>query len=174
MYGNPEEIRRQAIKIRQEAEMTRMDAGRGARADAVQWKSRAAQRYREQLGDAARQAGSATGELEKVSDLLLRHAAAVQEQLDRIAAAERWFRGQADRAGREARGLGSTALQVGGDVVEGMGDFLSGSLDWAQRQGEQLAGEAQQRADDLNRQVARLPGGDRGWLEAARARGWAG
>jgi len=152
MYGNPEEIRRLARQFRLEAELTRAETARGARADAVQWKSLAATHYRAQLSDAAQQSGSASGELEKLSDLLIRHAAAVQEQLDQIAAAERWFRSQAERASREARDLGSAALALGGNVVDGVTDFVSESVDWAER----------------------LPGGDRGWLEAARARGWPG
>jgi hypothetical protein len=152
MYGDPEEIRRLAGQFRLEAELTRAETTSSARAHAVQWKSLAAQHYRAQLGDAARRAGSATGELEKLSDLLLRHAAAVQEQLDQIAAAERWFRSQAERAGQEARNLGSAARAVGGTVVAGVTDFVGGSVDWVQR----------------------LPGGDRGWLEAARDRGWPG
>jgi len=167
VYGNPEEIRRLATRVRTEADLTRADAGRGGQADAIEWKSLAAQRYRTQLTDALRQARSAAGELDELSAALTRHAAAVQERLDQIAAAERWLRSQADRAAKEVRDLA-------GDVVDGVSDLVSGGVDWVQRHTKDLEVDLRQRADDLNRDVQRLSGGDAAWLDAARSRGWTG
>lgn len=174
MYGSPEEIRLLAARVRTAAGLTRSDAGRGNIADAVVWKSLAAQKYREKLAEALQQVQGVAGELDSLSTTLMEHAAAVQHRLEEIAAAERWLRGQAERAAREARDLDQAAVDLAGNVAGEVRGLVSGSLGWAQRQGEELAGAAWHRADDLGRQVQQLPGGDQGWLTAARARGWAG
>jgi hypothetical protein len=163
VYGNPEEIRRLARRVRTEAELTSAEAERGGNADAIEWKSLAAQRYRTQLADALGQAKAAVGELDELSDALMRHAAAVQERLDEIAAAERWLRGQAHQAANEVR-----------DLVAGVSHVVSESVDWLQRHTDLIQVDASRRADELGRDVQRLPGGDLGWLDAARTHGWSG
>jgi hypothetical protein len=174
VYGNPEEIRRLATRVRTEADLTRAEAGRGGNADAVEWKSLAAQRYRTQLTGALDQARAAVGELEELSDALIRHAAAVQHRLDQIAAAERWLRNQAEQAAGEARDLAAKARGLAGDLVDGVTDVVSDGVDWVKRHTDVLEVDARRRADSLGREVQSLRGGDLGWLDAARTHGWSG
>jgi hypothetical protein len=174
VYGNPEEIRRLATRVRAEADLTRAEAGRGGTADAVEWKSLAAQRYRTQLAGALGQARGAAGELEDLSDALMRHAAAVQQRLDQIAAAERWLRDQAERAAGEVRSLAAKARDLAGDVVDGVTEVVSDSVDWVQRHADVLEVDARRRSDALGGDVQRLRGGELGWLDAARTHGWSG
>lgn len=174
MYGDPAEIRRLATKVRSEALLTRADAGQGGRADTIEWKSLAAQRYRTRLTEALQMATAAAGELDELSDALMRHAAAVQERLDQIAAAERWLRSQAEHAAQEARDLGRAVRDQAADVVDGVKDLVSDGVNWVQHHTEDLEVQARRRADDLGRDVQRLSNGELGWLDAARSRGWAG
>lgn len=146
MYGSPEGIRILARHVGEAADRTRVEAGRGGRAEAVHWQSLRAARYRAQLDEAVEAARACASELDELAAALDAHAWAVAHRLQQIAEAERWLRRQADSAVDEAKGL------------------LSGLKHHAE--------EAIDTAVGIRRKLEEVPAGDVRWIDLAREKGF--
>jgi len=143
MSSDIDQLRELAGDVRGMADEVRTAAGRLREALGVEFVSKAADRYREDVGKAAGRADATAEELMQASSALLNHAAEVEERLRQIEAVERWF---ADRLS-DARG-----------VASGVADVADHALDSAQREASRLIEAARQAP----------PPGSPDWLDFAR------
>jgi hypothetical protein len=113
MFADVEGVRHEARQAMRLAMQSRAAAADLRRATTVDFKSKAADRYREDLRHQADAAEHAAEGIEQAARALFRHADEVEERLAQIARVERWFAGLVDDAAREvAHGVGDAARAV--------------------------------------------------------------
>jgi hypothetical protein len=122
VLADVEGVRELAREMTRLAMRSRGSASELRNATKVDFHSKAADRYREDLlGDADAAEQAAEG-IDQAAQALFRHADAVEECLEQIARIERWFSGLVDDAAREAS-----------RAVDGVGDATRTVLDAAGR-----------------------------------------
>lgn len=135
MYGDPGELRSLARQVRAWADEVDLVAARTTSAQGVRWHSTAADRFRTTLAEQAADVRDRVEALEALAQALVAHAAAVEQQLARIAAAERLVREKVDQARRVAAGVVGTVQGWADDAVDRLGDLgddlpRPGSVEW--------------------------------------------
>lgn len=143
MYGDPDELRRLAARMRERAGDLYAEAERlAAAADGTPWVSAAGDRMRQRARERAGELRSTARDYIEAAERLVAHAAEVERLLDLIADIERRVRGliaaAADRVAAAAR-----------DLAEGVIDFFTDD----------------DHADRRLVAFATPPSGDRAWLE---------
>jgi len=126
MYGDPGEIRAVAARLRSLAGDTRAQQQLVVSAEGVEWRSAAADAFREELAERAAQVSRCAGELVDAASAVDRHADAVEARIAAIQAAEAWAR-------QEIAELRRTASAVADGVVDGVKDLAAGAWDRLRR-----------------------------------------
>ncbi|MBF9128573.1 hypothetical protein I0C86_06165 [Plantactinospora sp. S1510] len=116
MYGDPDELDRLAVRLRQRAaEVREQAADHQRRGQAARWVSVSAQAYRDQVGRDRARADRIADELDAVADATVAHAQEVRETIALIARIEEqvtdWFAGAVER-------LKDLAPLVGGPLLK--------------------------------------------------------
>ncbi len=125
------ELRDLAQRVRELAAQTRGCAGQMRSAQGVDFVSKAADRYREDLRNEANGAERAANELDDAARALMDHAHHVEQNLARIHALERWFGDRVSDARREISEAVDTVSDTAHDLVDlARRAPLPGSPDW--------------------------------------------
>lgn len=112
------ELRDLAGDARELASQTRGAASRLGSAEGVDFRSRVAERYREQLRNEANVTERAAAQLDDAAHALMEHAEHVERTLARIAAVERWFSDRLSDAKRELSDAVDTVSRSATDILE--------------------------------------------------------
>jgi uncharacterized protein YukE len=125
LYGDPDELDRIATQIEQRAEQVRGRAGElDSRAEAMQWKSVAADRCRETVHGDRAHLDDVAHRMDEAAALLRQHAQQVRELIALIGRIEDavvgWFNSAIDRFNRAV----DSFKHAVGEVVDTVGDVL--------------------------------------------------
>jgi methyl-accepting chemotaxis protein len=125
------ELRELAQHVRELAVQTRGCAGEMRDAQSVEFVSKAADRYREDLRHEANGADSAANELDDAARALMDHAHHVEQNLARIHAIEHWFGDRLRDAQHEISQAADTVTDTARDLVDlARHAPVPGSPDW--------------------------------------------
>ncbi|MFI7589845.1 hypothetical protein ACIB24_22470 [Spongisporangium articulatum] len=118
MYGDPDELERLAVGIREQAQGVREQAqARLQRSEQATWASSAAEEWRQRVREETTHANTSADTLDEAAQALIAHAAEVRERLAAIAAAEKAVTGWFKDRWNDLERVASTAT---GDAVRGI------------------------------------------------------
>jgi len=125
------ELRELAGRMRELASQARGCAGEMRSAQGVDFVSKAADRYREDLRNEANGADNAANELDEAAQALMDHAHHVEQNLARIKAIEGWFANRLSDARHEVAGAVGAVSDAASDILEHAPRAPApGSADW--------------------------------------------
>lgn len=124
MYGDPDQIRAVATRLRAVADDVSTERAAVVAGMDVDWQSAAATAFRDELTEWAGSVGRSVEEIVQAAAAVDRHADEVEEKIELIRAAEEWAR-------QEIADLRDTVSGVGGHIKAFVGDVVSDAVDFA-------------------------------------------